>query len=630
MPNEEQQPTVISPTNDHVEEVMGPTVEESKPVSVPNESALAPSEVGEVVVPEESVQTDHNELDSEPAEATETSDSPDQDSLEEDVNSNEESVKEEPKPNNTIGLSEKIKHAWRKYWRLPHAKLYTAAGITTFILLISLVPFSRYFLLNLVGVRSSMSISLYDETTKQPLKNVQITARGMTVVTGSDGKATFQHIKLGRTRLDIKRRAFAPVQKTITLGWGSNPLGNLELKPVGAQYSFLIIDALSSKPIEKAEAGSDDLASLSDKDGKLVFTVDGSSDQDLQITITANGYRKEKVTINNDTNKTQTVKMIPGRKQPFISKQSGRFDLYSTDIDGKNETVVLKATGNEQPEIGLIAHPTDEVAALVSTRDNIRNKDGFLQQTLTFVDLSDNTTRTITHSERIQVIGWIESKLVYAQITAGASAANAARQKLNAYDYKTQKTEQLASSNSFNDLLVKGKDVFYAPSNAFTPNAPAGFYKISPEATNKQSVLDKEVWNLFRTDYNNLTLSVQQDWYQYKLGSTDKPTKLPSAPANIKNRIYSDSPDGKNSLWIDERDGKGTLLLYDLELKSDKVIAAQAGLDYPVRWLSNNSVVYRIHTPQETADYVLNIEGGKAVKIRDVTQTEGMGRWYYY
>lgn len=532
-------------------------------------------------------------------------------------------------PEEPTGIRARLKRAWHAYWARPRAKLYTAAGLAVLSGLLVAIPPSRYFLLNNVGVRSSASITILDETNQQPLKNVSVSLRGQTATTGSDGKVQFSHVKLGRTKLGINRRAFAALEKTVTLGWGSNPLGSVQLKAVGAQFSLTITDGLSNKPIAAAEVSSNDLEAVADKDGNAILTVDTAKEQQLEVIVRATGYRQEKVALGNDSN-TQKVALTSVRKQPFISNRSGKYDLYKIDVDGKNEEMVLKATGYEQAEMGLVTHPTEDIVAFVATRDNVRNKDNFLLSTLLFIDLSDNSSEVISHAERIQVLGWTGSKLVFAQITSGASASSPNRQRLMAYDYKTSKTVELAASNSFNDLALIGNTVYYAPSNAYTPNAPGGFYKITADATNKQTLLNKEVWNIFRADYSTLNLSVQQEWYQYKISSAGQATKLSAAPGGLKNRVYVDSVDGNHSLWLDERDGKGTLLLFDTKNATDKVVKTQAGLSSPVRWLDNTTLVYRIHTPQETADYVLNIEGGEAKKIRDVIHTDGVDRWYYY
>lgn len=526
------------------------------------------------------------------------------------------------------GWKAKLKDLFDRWWNNKKLRYGTFAGLGALFFLLLIIPPTRYFILNSVGVRASMSINVYDDSTHYPLKNVLVTASGQSAKTDSNGLVRLQHVKLGRQDIKIQKRAFAETKKTVTLGWGSNPLGNIDIKPIGTQYTYYLTDWLTGKPIQKGAVSSGEFDANVDKDGKAVLTVDASDEEVLTVTIKSPGYRDEQVK-QDLSNKTKSdIKMVSSRKVVFVSKRSGKYDLYKIDADGKNESLVLAGSGNESVDITLVSHPTDEVAALVSTRDNVRNKDGYLLSTLTLVDLHNNDTSSVAHSESIQVIGWSGDRLVYVQIAAGASAANAKRQRLISYNYKTNEKTELASGNSFNDLVLIGNNVYYAPGNYYTAGAVNNFYRQNVDGANRTSLLAKEVWNIFRTTYNQLDLSVGQDWYRYKVGDS-KADKQGNAPASLYNRIYNDSPDGKHSLWIDERDGKGTLLLYDIEKGTDKVLKQQAGLEVPLRWLDDNTLLYRIHTQQETADYVMNVNGGEAKKVKDVTATHGIGAWYH-
>jgi hypothetical protein len=258
---------------------------------------------------------------------------------------------------------------------------------------------------------------------------------------------------------------------------------------------------------------------------------------------------------------------------------------------------------------------------MTSTRENLRNKQGYLLTTVSIVDLSDDTVRNIAQSEQVQIIGWSGDTLIYVQIASGASASNPKRQRLVSFNHKSEEKIELASSNNFNDVLLVGSKVYYAQSNT-----NPGFYMQNIDSKNRTLLLDKETWNIFRTDFNILDISTGDEWYQLKIGDSAV-RKQSNQPVSQKSRIYSDSNDDEHSIWVDERDGKGTLVLYDKKNQKEKVLVAQAGVENPVRWLSNNTIIYRIRTQQESADYVLNIDGGASKKIRDVTATYGVDRW---
>lgn len=532
--------------------------------------------------------------------------------------------------NRPRSFGRKLADFFRDLWENPKKRKIVIISSVVLIAVLVIVPHSRYFILNTAGVRSSASVKVLDESTGQPLKNVTVVIGKSEVKTDDSGVAKLEHLKLGSSQLTIKKRAFAESSQGVTIGWGSNPMGERKLKPVGVQYSFDVKDFLSTKPVEKAEAVSGEYSAFSDQNGRVVLTIDQPGEEVINITIKANGYREEPVDQAAENKSVQAVALVPDRKHVFVSKRSGKYDVYKVDVDGKNEQLVLSGTGLEREDITLVAHPDKNMAALVSTRDNMRNKDGFLLSTLTLIDLSsdDVSTSTITKSERVQIVGWSGDQLVYVKIADGASAANPDRHRLVTYNISTGQSKEIAKTNYFNDVLMAGDDIYFAPSGVYQ-NEPVGFYKANSKGENQKTIYDQEVWNIFRTDYNKIAFSVQNKWYEMSLNDT-RVLAMSGPPAVQLTRVYIDAPDKKHSLWVDQRDGKGALLAYDTESREDKIIKTQSGLTYPLRWLNDSTIVYRINSEQETADYVVSLNGGEPKKIKDVTNTGGIDRWYYY
>ena len=528
------------------------------------------------------------------------------------------------------GFKAKIK-AWASaWWNNKKLRYGTFAGLAALIVLLSAIPQSRYFILNNVGVRSSSTLVVLDSSTQQPLKNVDVQMANQVGKTDSSGTVKLMHLKLGSTKMTISRRAFASVTKQVTVGWGSNPMGSFSLTPTGSQYNFVVTDFLSGKPIQKAEANANDAdaAAVADDKGQIVLTVDSAASNDLTVTIKAEGYRDATLALNLDDKTSHKVTMVPAQKYAFVSKRSGKYDLYTMDVDGTNEKVVLAGSGNERDDISVVPNPAKGVVALASSRDNNRNKDGYLLTTLNVIDTKTGQRTTVTQSEKIQIIDWIGSRLIFVQVAAGASANDSHRQRLISYDYANNSQKELASSNYFFDLVSAGGNIYYATSDV-GQGSQAAFFKINPEGTTKLTILNKEVWDILRTQYDHLSLSAGQDWYDYKIGDVSA-NKLAGAPSNQQNRVYQDNSDHKSSIWVDNRDGKGVLLRYDIASQKDTVVRSQSGLSTPNYWLNDYYVIYRIRTDQETADYVLNLDGGQPRKLTDVTNTNGLGQGYYH
>lgn len=491
-----------------------------------------------------------------------------------------------------------------------------------------IVPQSRYYVLNKAGVRSSASVVITDASTLRPLKNATVTLAGQTTQTDAEGKAQLQQLALGPAELVITKRAFAEQRKAVTVGWGSNPFGDVGLLPQGDQYTFVVTDGFSSKPVAGAEAFVDDQTSNAGSDGIIKLTLDETDAESVEVTIKAPGYRDETVTLNLATKEDIPVAMTPSGKVAFISKRTGTYDVYTIDADGKNEKLVLAGTGSESDELVFAAHPTAERAVLVSTRDGKRASDGVALQNLLSINLADGTTKSITESAQIRLVDWVGSRMIYVMLTPGTSAEDPQRYKLMSYDYINGDNRQLAAANYFNDIIVAGSRVYYAPASAYQNGVNLGVFVVNADGSAKKSLFSQESWNMYRTSYDHIALAVQQDWYDYIVGA-DKPEKLAGQPGNTISRVYSDSPDGKQSVWVDSRDGKGTLVAYSPTTKGEATIYAQSGIKTPVRWINNTTLVYRITTDTETADYVVSTQGGTPKKLADVTDVASIDRWSY-
>ena len=518
------------------------------------------------------------------------------------------------------GFWRTIGHFFAAWWRNKVARTSTIIGILLAIAVTTAIPTSRYFVLNAVGVRSSSSVTVMDNGTRLPLKNVTVSIGSEQVKTDSKGVARLKNIKLGKQQLTIKRIAFATVTQQVTIGWGSNPLGEFILRPTGVRYVINVKDYVSGKGIAGAEAASgDEVAAVADKDGVITLTFDTADTPTIDVQVAAKNYRSEAATIKTDTTDPTNVVLVPARKAMFVSKQSGTYDLVSMYVDGKDRKVVLPGTGSENNNVSLVSSPDGQSAALVSTRDDIRDSDGYRLSTLTIVPNEEATPITVTHAEQIQLIDWSGTRLVYVEASAGASAANPQRYRLMSFDYQANKRVTLATANQFNGIVSMKGQIYYAVSST-DPGIHAQFYRVKPDGSARQVVFNQEVWTVLRNRYDTVLLQTPGGWYSYKTDGTPQQSTAPSVYAS---RGYVDGTDGKTSLWVDTRDGQGTLIALSTDSGKETVLHAQNGLTYPVRWLNETTVIYRIATAQEVADYAINVTGGEAKKITDVSTTYG-------
>ena len=77
-------------------------------------------------------------------------------------------------------------------------------------------------------------------------------------------------------------------------------------------------------------------------------------------------------------------------------------------------------------------------------------------------------------------------------------------------------------------------------------------------------------------------------------------------------------------VYVDVRDGKGTLLLDDVSTqdKPAQEIVRQSGIQtMPLRWMTPTVILYSVNTAQESANYVVDTQVKKSLKVGDVTNT---------
>lgn len=489
-------------------------------------------------------------------------------------------------------------------------------------------PTSRYYVLNQAGVRSSLSVVVLDQSSEQPLKNVKVTIDGKVAQTDAEGRASLSELRLGPTEISIEKRAFASHKQRVTVGWGSNPIGNVSLKPTGSQLLFRALDYVSGQPLTNVEAVLGEATAVADEKGEIRLTVDDIEGLTAKVTFTSSGYRDQVVDANLNEDKIVDVTLVQSQKVAFISKRAGTYDLYKVDIDGGNEQLVLAGTGKERDDIVLAAHPIDQVAAIASTRDGKYGTNGQLLTSLNFVNLADNNLKQVASSSQLKLVDWMGSRIIYTQLMDDLPLDDPGRTRLMSYDYRSGDNRQLAATNYFNDVVPIDGKVYYAPASAHQQGVNNGMFVVNPDGSGKQAVFNQEVWNMFRTGHSELVLAVQQDWYKYNPGDKE-PQKLDGQPTSTASRQYADSPDGTYSLRVDIRDGKPTLLLYKRADKSETALHELIGLKQPIHWLGPTTFVVRVVSDSETADYAMSVLGGTPRKITNVTDARGIERWTY-
>ena len=506
------------------------------------------------------------------------------------------------------------KHRLRKVLKILFVLIFIGGAIAmTF-------PSSRYFILNAAGVRSKASVQVLDSETRLPLKNVTVAVGNASARTDSTGQAVVKDIKLGKHSLMIKRVAFTSVEESVTIGWGSNPLGEFLLKATGVQYTIRAQDYVSGVAIKDVEARSGEAVAVAADDGTLTLTLEEADSDTIPLTLSAKQYRTETINFRANQLKPVDIRMVPAAKEVFLARQSGRYNLVSMYIDGKDQRVILPGTGSETANSSLAVDPAGIQAALVSHRDDLRGAQGQVINTLRLVSVDGSASQMIARAEHITLADWIGTTLIFQESNTTGNADDPERYKLISYDYATGKRVELATANQFNAVhAIKGK-IYYAA--AGMGSKPAVYASVAANGSGRQTIIQGEVWAVVRTAYDRLLLQTPTTWLAYTPGGGQQPS---TQPASFASRYYAEGPN-QQSIWLDIQDGKGTVMIHDNMADKDTIVATQNNMVYPVRWLNDTTIIARVSSANDAADYVVSLQGGAPKKITNVVNAYGVNR----
>lgn len=525
------------------------------------------------------------------------------------------------RPTPIAGPSKKPKKhgkVWRFFtWWWRHKRIRIAVILLLIASIVFLVsyPQTRYLMLNQAGVRSRASLLIQDSSTQLPLGKIKVSIGDQTVVTNSDGVAYFENVRLGKTTMVIFASGYDELKKDLIIGWGSNPLGNFSVQARGVERIITIVDYISGRPISGASVDSASSTYASDQNGKVSLRVMDPESSPLAIQVAANGYKTNKLDLDLQLSDVQSVKLVPSGQHVFVSKQSGKYDVVATELDGQNRRVLLGGSGLENPDIALVVSPDGRHAAVVSTKDNQRDSRGYLLQALTLIDIDTGNASTIEHAAQINLLTWRGPALVFSILDK-----DNARNQILAYNFDANSRTQLVDDNSIAAAIAVNDTIYYTTD----PDKQDGVLaKINIDGSNQQTVMEGNIWSILRTTYSSLSIQKADGWLSYDTQS-GKIENI-AVPNKVFSAAYINNQANTFSAWAETKDGTQTLLVWDIQKQTGRTIYAHDGLSTPVRWVGNY-IIYRVSNSSEMADYIVSPDGGQPIKLNDVSMTYGYAK----
>lgn len=496
-------------------------------------------------------------------------------------------------------------------------RILVSLGVSMLVVVaLLLIPFTRWPILNAVGFRGSIELVVLDPSQRAVSGAAIKLDTGSVASTDIFGRTTFTGVSLGKRSALIQKNGYG--DKTITFTSSVKKSKRTEsLKIIGIKIDLDIKDWLSDQLIEGSTVTHEKSTATTDSTGRASLVIPPTDKKSVEVIVAAPGYLTKTVEVQTSI-VSKEVALVSAQKNYFISKRDGKFDIFSSNLDGSDQRKIIEATGKEDESILQFSiHKNNKQAVLVATRDgSIQN--GKIIAGIYSVDLEKSSLRKIDEGSDVQLYDWVDTTLPYSKSVAELKYDDPNLSRVMTFNTATNKLSQLAAANYFAATTVAASKIFYVPADAYRAieNGVLTSLDISSGAQ-KRYLQDRQINYLSRVSYQQLEL---QDGagnsfeLQVSSGVVKPIDRRPATPLQI-----TTSPNGQTAAWTDRRDGQGALIVRSLKADTESIVTKVSGLSAPIRFVTDSLVVARVATSEETADYVINIGTGKFKKIVDVS-----------
>lgn len=508
--------------------------------------------------------------------------------------------------------------------RARNKRLITVAAITLAVLITTFtIPYSRWFVLNLLGVRSTTKFVITESGNKKPLSNASILLDGTYfTVTDEFGRAQLENVTLGKHQVTIQKNGYSKEQATI-LNDVKGSSSQFSIKSIGIKVNLDIRNWLTNEPIPGATVSLSKDAVTSDKNGRASIVVPPDSTNKTLLEIAAPAYRTQSVPISL-TVESKEIALVSDAKTYFISKRAGKLDIFSSYVDGGNQQKLIEATGKEDLDLMQFSmHRANRFGILVSNRES-KLVNGRVVAGIYVVDTTNASLRKIDEGSDVQLLEWGDDTLVYQKTSPTLNYDDPGFTKLVSFNPLTNRQKDLAQANYFSVSIVAQNKLFFAGADGYREEMNSQLQSVDLTSSAQKTYLDGRLpVSLSRANYDTLTLQANDNNY-YSVAIKAGTTRQIDRRVDSLQR-YVTSPNSQQTLWTEKRDGQGMLLARSTTKDDTRVVAKLSGVTNSVRYISDRYAVVRVVTTTETADYLVDIPTGKTIKVADVTDIRTVG-----
>ena len=482
----------------------------------------------------------------------------------------------------------------------------------------------RYTVLNLF-ISETVNIAIIDSNNSTPLPEAVVLFDSTQVgISDENGIVILENVPLGSVNITIEKEAYKSSSFDYEVKLGDNNIDSVDLEPTGIPVTVSVSDAISKQAVTDAEVSIIDgsTKATANDSGEAEINVPPYIGESVKLNISAPGYNETSIQFTLEENmKPIKVELVREGKHYYLSNKTGEINVYSSNLDGSDEQVLITGTGLEQ-EYGtqLVVSPARTHAMLIATRDNIQDNNGNRQPALYLINFEAKTIERIDEgASSFSSVGWVDNMFVYVISNIDSTVADNSKLKTANTD-GTLNT--VASSTFINQYGIVNEEVYFTKQNKdYTRN----LFVIDPLNPSEKEIA-KKVNSVFSDTPTELKYNVGDAWFMYSTNDGSS-SDIGSTPSSQTNVAYLKNPSSGKYAYIDRRDGKGVVISKDASTGEDTIVSTGINATHNLNWLTDDLLIVRVSSTGETADYIVDTKTQTNQKITDVFNSSSRG--YY-
>jgi hypothetical protein len=491
-----------------------------------------------------------------------------------------------------------------------------------------LITPSRIWVLNTIGLRTELNMSTLvsaTEGTPPILKNALVTVNGQEYHTDDEGRLKIT-IPYGPTRIVISKQGYETITKDEMFDYdpffyfaggqqADEQLRNqsIFMKSVGVEVTFIAKDWLSGQPVTAGHFSVGDVVTSPGSKGEVHLVLPATDAKTVQVKAAFGGTGYADATVEITLPSTnQEFTFVPAGKHYFVSKRSGQFAVYSSNIDGSDVTEIVPSAASETADIAFSVSPSGKYGVLASTREATRDTFGSVQQKVYVIDFATSKMTAVDAAMQFDFVDWSGDTLVY--IARVHNGGGEVVHRVASVQAGSAKQTTVATESSFRVVRVRLNSAVY-----ITGGGELRTVKVSggPEKS-----LGTQILAFTQPEPNAFAYQIaDKTWRQYDVNA-DQVSTVATPNAVDRAFLASTSADGQTLLAVEPIDGKQTLIAKAVgNGQESKLFTGDFG--GPARWIGNIAT-YRAGA----TDYAV-AAGATPKKIIDVSATQKASDDYF-